>query len=395
MSAPRLRCAASALSIALLLASASGAEGQDERFSASPSLRVGTVFDDNLFFEEEDPDSDVGFWVEPRIDLDWRGARLRSGADLAADLRGYASHSELNDVFYDLRGHVEWDAARGLLLRLSDEYMPQAVRLGRPGDDVSNLAQSNLLRAEALWRRELSHGRAFELGTGASLFSSDDFAVSVDRDGDGIYDDEDDRAADHRDLDAFAEVQQGLGRRGLLYLRGEIRDRDYSELEGSDYGEVFALAGTRGRLGRRLRYDLGVGHGWLDFDHGGRESRIVGEGEIEWSLPRDWTLTGSLLRRLTSDVLADDFGETTARLELEKRLGPRTRASLGTLWSHFDREGQVASDDRASAVELRLRRQLTRRIESVLSYRHWRNAGDDEDDDFDQNRLLLEFVYRR
>jgi hypothetical protein len=392
---PPLSTAAFPLLTALLLAPGAAAEGQDERLSVSPSLRVGTVYDDNIFFEADDPESDVGAWVEPRIDIDWRRGRVHTGMDLAADLRGYASHSELNEVFYDLRGNVEWEAARGLLLRLADEYRPQAVRLGRPGDDVSNLAQSNLLRAEATWRRELARSRAIELGSGASWFTSDDFAVSEDRDGDGVYDDDDERAADHRDLDAFAEVQQGLGRRGLVYLRGEIRDRDYQELSESDYGEVAALVGMRGRLGRRLEYDFGVGHGWLDFDEGGRDSRIVGEGELVWSLPRDWTVTGSLLRRLTSDALADEFGETTARLELEKQLGPRTSASLGTLWSHYDREGRDISDDQASALELRLRRQLTRRIESVLSYRHWRNAGDNEDDDFHQNRLFLEFVYRR
>ncbi len=46
------------------------------------------------------------------------------------------------------------------------------------------------------------------------------------------------------------------------------------------------------------------------------------------------------------------------------------------------------------AVELRVRRQLTRHSPLSISYRHWRNDGGFDGDDFSQNRVAVAFTYR-
>ena len=48
-----------------------------------------------------------------------------------------------------------------------------------------------------------------------------------------------------------------------------------------------------------------------------------------------------------------------------------------------------------TAVEASLTRQLTRRLEAVLAYRHWRNGGSNQTQDFNQNRVTLGLTYRR
>ena len=86
--------------------------------------------------------------------------------------------------------------------------------------------------------------------------------------------------------------------------------------------------------------------------------------------------------------------ETSGRISVEKRFGERTAASLGFFVSRFSNEAWERDENLFGGVEIDLSRQLTRRMQSKLSYRHWRNGGDYEFDDFHQNRIALELSYR-
>ena len=59
-------------------------------------------------------------------------------------------------------------------------------------------------------------------------------------------------------------------------------------------------------------------------------------------------------------------------------------------------DGDVGADaaNLFGGTELRIRRQVTRSLQLALSYRHWRNRGAFDLDDFSQNRIALELDFR-
>ena len=105
------------------------AEGSNERLSVRPSVKVSLVANDNVSWQAKDQKSDFSGWLEPRLAVDYERPHLRLGADVAADLRYSLDHRELRHAFYDARAWAEWEPLRGLSVRLSDSYVPQAVRL--------------------------------------------------------------------------------------------------------------------------------------------------------------------------------------------------------------------------------------------------------------------------
>jgi hypothetical protein len=67
---------------------------------------------------------------------------------------------------------------------------------------------------------------------------------------------------------------------------------------------------------------------------------------------------------------------------------------LGFWWNSFNSGVPGQRENSSVAIEFALHRQLTRRIEAVLAYRHWKNGGHQSSDDFKQNRVTLAFSYR-
>ena len=303
--------------------------------------------------------------------------------------------SELRDAFLDLRGFVELELARGLLLRLSDSFVPQAVRLGSPPDDLANLRQSNRALAELVYNRELDRGRAFELGITGERFDGQGFEAALDFDADGIPDLEGDLHPDYWGGAAHFEVQQGIGRHSLVYLRGEMRERRFDELPRSDFVEWSSLLGLRRSLARRLELDVALGYGSIDFQDLPSNDRVLGRASIEYSMPRGWDLEGLFVQRFTSDAAGFDFNETTARLGLSKRLGSRSRVGAAMLWSQYEPDAPTSHANQVWAYDVSLERQITRRVKGVLAWRHWRNRGEEETDDLRQNRVTLGFTYER
>jgi hypothetical protein len=199
---------------------------------------------------------------------------------------------------------------------------------------------------------------------------------------------------DYLDFSAFVEGQYSLGRRTLLFARGTARLRDFDELRQADYTEFSALLGIRTHWARRLRFEFTAGYGTIDFDGLPSNGRLVGRVKLEYELQHGWSMKGSVGRTLTTDAAGADFAETLARLGIEKRLGARTRAYLGLWCNRFDSDARGERENSSAAAEFRLTRQITRRIEAVVAYRHWSNGGDYSADDFTQNRVTLAFSYR-
>ncbi len=371
---------------------ASADEGSERRFSVRPELRAMFVADDNVDLRRGG-EEDLAVWLRPRVDLLYDRQKLSAGAQLGGDLRWYFDTNRLREAFADIVAWVEGEPLPGLTLRVSDAFVPRSVRLGRPGDATANLVQTNRLQGELRWRTELPRRRGLELGARGLLFQADGFPSSLDLDRNGTRDEFGDLQTDHVEGQGWIEFQYGLGRSSLVFLRSELRNRSYREIS-SDFFEVAGLVGSRVQLGRRFRMEGALGWGRVDFQDIGPESRLVGRGELIWELPEAWTLRGSFVRRIATEAAGVDFGETSVRLDVEKGLGRRTRAELGLFFTHYDRDVAGEGGSHAEAVQLRLRRQLARRVELELAYRYWRNRGNAIDDDFQQNRVILGLHYR-
>jgi hypothetical protein len=296
-----------AVGFALSLTATAEREGSHERFRVRPSLTVSFVGDDNVHQQERDREWGFGSWIAPEVALDYRRGSFRARGEFGADVRLYTGDTDLNDSFFRVTTDAEYEALRGLTLRLSNIYLPHPVSLGRPTDETGNLVQSNTLIGEGRFRREFKRSTALEFGVQTSWFTAEGFDAYIDVDGDGESEEIEDFHPDYLDFSAFVEGQYSLGRRTLLFARGNARLRDYDELQQSDYTEFSALLGIRTHWARRLRFEFAAGYGTIDFDGLPSDGRLVGRAKLDYDLQHGWTLRGSLGRTLTTDAAGADF----------------------------------------------------------------------------------------
>jgi hypothetical protein len=379
--------------LALLVVPAAHAAPKSRGLRVRPEVQTLFVWDDNVYLDESDED-DFAVGVAPRVRIDAERERWRAGADLGADLRWYVENSELSEDFWRVSAWGEVEPIDGLTLRVADHYVPQPVTLGRPEDETANLRQSNTLLAEARYWRDLKRETSLEVGARATRFTTEPFTGTVDADGDGVPEEVRGLESDYFGSQAWTELRYDLGRGRVAFGRVDLVQRSYDEIDSADYVEAGAVVGLRTPIGRRIRLEVAAGWGFLDFAELPDDDRLLGRAELRWDAGRGWSVGLSLLQRLTGDATGTDFGETSARLDVEKLLGRRTSIRAAAWWSWFDEGGAQSRDDRVFAVEVMVRRRLTRRFETFLAWRRWENRGDFDADDFTQNRVTLGLAYR-
>lgn len=165
-----------ALCLALLVPGvALGEEGGGRRHYLHPSVTVRSVANDNVFFEKQGAEGDVGFWIQPRLELGYRTSVWEVGADLGVDFRRYTRHAELNQTFFRVKAFAEAGILPGLSVRVDNDYVPQPVVLGLPEDDTGNLLQTNRTRAEIRYWRAFDDRREITIGVLGQRFITDSF----------------------------------------------------------------------------------------------------------------------------------------------------------------------------------------------------------------------------
>lgn len=383
------------LGLALTLGAATArAEGEGARFAWHPSLRLTAVVDDNVFFEDGSKEGAVGLWMTPRVELDYQRSDLRAGADLGVDLRRYLDDaSALQAELYRAVGWGELGLAPGLLLRVSDAYVPQAVHLGLPEDEAPNLIQSNRADAELRWWHGFAGERELQLGVIATHFLSEAYPEARPLAGGGFVLDPDFRA-DYVGGLAFAEFRTPLGERSSGYLRGQAGYRSFSEDSDADHSNLSLMLGWRSEPWERFEVELAGGVGALGFDAFGDALRALGRASLLYRFSSGLSVWLRASHLLTPDLIGEDVQQSTGEIGLEQRFGAATAASLRVFATRFDGDARGDEANLFGAAELRLRRQLTRRLQLAFSYRHWRNAGRLTLDDFSQNRMTLELGFR-
>lgn len=382
------------LPLALGVASLAGAdEGAERRFTWRPSFETRSVYDDNAFLRSSGEDADVGVWMLPRLELDYRTPAAELGADLGAEVPRYFDHSSLNDAFWRVRAHGKLGLWPGLSLGISDAYTPAPVALGRPDDSPSNLVQSNRAEAELRYWRELRSGRELTLGILGARFDGDEFDAIVPGPGGTAVVDSDFRAS-FTEGGGFGELRNPLGEDHAILLRTNVRYRSFDEVSEGDHLEAAGLLGLESRLPGGLDLELAGGYGWLDARGASGEPHILGRANLGWRHRSGLQFRLGFHHEMTQDLVGNDFMDTTGRFSIEKYFGLRTSATVTAFVSQLDSDTASPSGNLFGGAEVVLRRQLSRRFQVSLAYRYWENAGGFELDDFQQNQASVSFSYR-
>jgi hypothetical protein len=367
--------------------------GEGRSFDVRPSLRVGGVYDDNVYFDPDDRVATGAARAVPMIEAEWQRGRVHAGGEVGADLWWYPAISGWSDVFLRAGAFADIDLWRGLRLRLSDLYAPQQVSLGRPADDVGNLVQSNRAEAELRWRRALPRESAVEAAVRGTRFDGEGARGWVDYGRVAV----DERfRTDFTEGAADVELQRGFGRRTLAYLRAEGRERYYDELPQSDFGEIAGLAGVRLQGPARTQLELAGGYGHVAYHGGGPNvPHWRALAEVRGEVGAGFVWRAGAERRFTSDVVASDYVENTFWLGLDKPLTERTHLSLAVTAGIADNAGAGRTAPNWRGGEVALRRRLNRSMQAGVVFRRFVSSASREEHDVTQHRVTLELEYRK
>jgi len=385
-----------ALAAAALLglpARPASAEGRLGDFTIRPSADFSAVFDDNLLLTDDDEESSFGVWIRPRLELGYRTETLDLGADLGADVRRYADYySQMAEEFWNLAGHAQVGLLPGLTLRVENAFVPNPVELGLPPDQGTNMLQTNRSDAELRYWHVLPGEREISLGVRGTRFFTDDYSEEIPGGGGTVILD-DNFNANYWGGTGFLEYQEPLGRRTSAYARGQTGYRTFDDSPRSDNLDYSLLLGLRSLRFRNTEIDIAGGYGRIHFSSLADQPRILGRANLRHRLANGWSWRIGVNHLTSADLLGNAANETTGRLGVEKLFADgRTAAGVTLFITRFDTKSWSDGANLFGGGELLVRRQLSRRTQVRLSYRHWNNQGGYELDDMLQNRLLVELA---
>ena len=368
-------------------------EGAERRFTWRPSFETRSVLTDNAFLTSNDKDTDLGVWLQPRLELDYRVPAARLGADLGAQVPRYLDHSSLNDAYWRTNVYGEAGLWPGLSVRLSDAFTPAPIALGVPDDSTTNLAQTNRAQGELRYWRELPGGREMTVSVHGARFDGEKVEALVpDSNGDPVPDSS--FRPDFSEGGGFAELRNPFGEDHALLLRGGTRYRSFDSLSEGEYLDAEGTLGFESRLPAGFDLALAGGFGWLDPRGGSGEPQALGRAQLGWQNASGLRVQLGFHHAIASDLVGNDFIDTSGRLTIEKYFGLQTSATLTAFVSQLDAQSAHPAHNLFGGAEVVLRRQLSRSFQVSVSYRYWENDGGFETDDFRQNQASVAFSYR-
>ncbi|MCH8891166.1 MAG: ABC transporter ATP-binding protein [Myxococcales bacterium] len=257
-----------------------------------------------------------------------------------------------------------------------------------------NLQQANQVDAEVRYWKELPGRREILMALRGGYFVGEDFNALLFKDS-GVSMTHPDFGPDRWEGAGKLEVQTPFGERSSLYARSELEIRTYEETEIPDRGEFSILFGARSRYFRNVEIDVAGGYGMVAFKSNDDLHRFVGEGSLRVRLPNGWALRASAANRFVSDLSGNVFVETTGRMGIEKHFGEMISASIAAFISRLENDAWAIPKNLFGGAEFRIQSRIGRHTVVAITYRYWENAGDFSIDDFNQDRVALEFFYRR
>jgi len=389
-----MRASRALLLLGLVAVAARADEGEERNFTWRASFDTRSALTDNAALTSNHQQADLGFWLEPRLELDYRTPAAQIGADLGAQVPRYLDHRSLDDTFWRSRVQGEAGLWPGLSVRLSDSYTPQPIALGAPDDATPNLAQTNRAEGELRYWREFSGGRELTVGVEGARFDSDKIEAWVPGSGgDAVLDSS--FRPNYSEGGGFAEIRNPLNEDHTLLFHAGTRYRSYDDLSQGEYLDAEGTVGLESHLPGHVDVSLAGGFAWLDPREGSGEPQGLGRATVTWQAASDLRLQLGFSHQIATDLAGNDFLDTTGRVTLEKYFGLQTSATVTAFLSNLDSQSSHPSHDLFGGAELVVRRQLSRNFQVALSYRYWENGGGFEANDFRQNQASLTFSYRQ
>ena len=377
-----------------LAAGARADEGAARRFTWRPSFETRSVYDSNALLTENQ-DSDLGVWMVPRLELDYRTTIGAVGADLGAEIPRYFDHSSLNDTYWRVKGYGELGLWPGVTLRVSDALTPQPIMLGLPEDSPSNLAQANRANLELRMWRQLPGGRELSGGIVGTRFDSENFPSFVPNGPENQPVLDSDFRPSFTEESAYAELRNPIfGEGHALFARGRFVNRSMDAISEGDFYDAGGMIGYQGRIAS-VDLELAGGGGMLDARGNGNEVHALGLANVGWRHERSGLRFNlGFHHQVTPDLTGRAFIDTTGRLSVERYFGLRTAATVTGFLSKLD-SNSLDETNMFGGVEVGVRRQISRSFQVNVGYRFWDNGGDFSLDDFQQHQATIGFSYRR
>lgn len=376
------------------LASAVAAQEAAERpFTWTPSIQIRGLVTDNINLTKHNRDGDSGVFAAPRLEAAYRTEAYELDFDGSVDVRRYTKDSKVDETFYRVHTGAEVGILPGLSVLLKNDYTPHLRDLGLPDDDPANLIQTNRAELEMRYWRELEGARELAVGVIGGRFDTERFSALVPGPG-GVPVQDNGFRADFWETGGYAEFQNPFGENHAGYVWAGVKHRSFDEESDADHLDASALLGFRTHIEPGLEFDIAGGWGYLDFNSGDDKSRALVRADLKLRRPNGWRFDLGFHNELTVDITGKDFMDTTGRVGIEKYLGTRTAVGVTGFLSRLENHATSPKDNLFGGVEVKVRRQLARKLTASLSYRYWRNTGAYTSDDMRQNRAMLSLTYR-
>ncbi|HXV36384.1 MAG TPA: outer membrane beta-barrel protein [Myxococcota bacterium] len=377
----------------LTWAARAAAEDEADRFHYNASALVTLVGDDDPYLEQRDEGA-FGGYLAPSLEVGYRADVFELNADLGADLRRYIDEKALSEEFYRAIVSGEVGILPGVSLRVMDSFRPEAELISSPADATRNLQQTNRAGAELRFWRELSGRRELLATLRGSHFTGEDFNAVLATDGSGFMTHLD-FEPDHAEGAGTLEFQTPLGERNSVYARSELLHRSYHETEVADRSQFTIQLGARTRRFRNVEIDVAGGFGMVVFESRDDLRSFVGDASLRYRLPNGWTWRVSAANRFVTDLAGSTYVETTGRMGFEKHFGEWLSTSIAAFVSQLENDAWNLPHNLFGGAEVRVQSRVGRHTTVAFTYRYWDNAGNYALDDFNQDRVAIEFFYRR
>lgn len=346
-------------------------------FRLFPFLTLSETYDDNIFAEEDDTQSDL-------ITAITGGARLRSEwrrHDFTVDARvrheAFLDNAEQDRTEYSLRPTLKFELDERDTATISAEHSRQAVGRDDPEeDDDEEPTQFNRFALGGEYIRRVN--RVF-------------FGFTAD----GRRDDYFTSGDDDRDVNEFRfglpvgyEVSAKTDVKLEPFVRRRNFDEDNSAGEDRDAFATGALLGIDTEVSRLLDLNFDVGFIANDYDDRRFDSRVdlIFGGEAIWYVTPRTTLFGRASRRdlATSSSSASSKTQTAVSLEMQRELRRDLLLGGEVQYLNDDFNDTDRSDDRLKA-SLGLEYLVNRNVSLLADLRHEERWSTVSGEDFSRN----------
>jgi len=365
-----------------------------------PELAVGVVYNDNIYLDGSNTESDVISHVIPRLMIDYsmeeRGhIKLGYGGDFAF----YSDFSDNNWQRHNIGLEIDYNAPSGLFVDLGNNFV-------HTSDPFGSTDEYALGRQEKRWYNLLGLGLGYNHADRTKLVGYANYDVQEYKD----------KKVDWSQN--FDETSFGVGFEKRVapktwgfvrYLHGErdyntaSPDRTVNESNDADYIFDRIAAGLTWDLTSRVTGELNFGYGWLDFENQHDVDGVSYEDQNTWLAATK--INYALKPGVTDFTLRLERGVYT-RGSFTTELFTGTDLSVGlthrfSSWYTFKayvgithNDYNTARDDEDFRAGLGLEYLLHRRWTLGIGYDYYRRNSNEPGESWTNNRGMVTLTLR-